>query len=116
MEKVKVIKVTSDSLEFDNGIVLTSDHNQDWCESHYLSLGDLTITDFDGLEFDLTSDVFFERIEDYGIALKPIIGFPVRIPGYGSNNGYYSSNLDLLLIGKHFSKVFDITECQEIND
>ena len=29
MEKVKVIKVTSDSLEFDNGIVLTSDHNQD---------------------------------------------------------------------------------------
>jgi len=77
----------------------------------------LTLADFAGLEFDLTSDDFFERIVGYGIALKPIVGFPVRIPGYGSNNGYYSSDLDLVLIdGKGFSKVFDITECQDIND
>jgi len=76
----------------------------------------LALADFDGLEFDLTSDGFFERIEDYGIALKPLVGFPVRIPGYGSNNGYYSDQLDLILSdGKAFSKVFDITECQEVD-
>jgi len=77
----------------------------------------LTIADFDNLEFDLTTDDFFERIEGYGIALKPLIGHPVRIPGYGSNNGYYSGNLYLVLSdGKDFNKVFDVTECQVVND
>lgn len=73
------------------------------------------MSDFDGLEFDLTVDDFFERIEGYGIALKPLAGFPVRIPGYGHNNGYYSDQLDLILSdGGKFKKVFDVTECQTI--
>lgn len=114
MNKVKVVKIDDDSLEFDNGVVLTSNHEQDWCESHHLSLSDLTLEDFEGLEFDLESDELFERIEDYGIALKPLMGFPVRIPGYGYNNGYYSDQLELTLEGKNFSKVFDITECQDV--
>ena len=117
MEKVTVVKVLSDSLEFNNGVILTSDHKQVCCESHYLSFSDLTITDFDGLDFNLTSADFFERIEGYGIALKPLNGLPVRIPGYGSNNGYYSYQLDLVLTdGKDFSKVFEISECQEVDD
>lgn len=115
MEKLKVVKIDSDSLEFENGIVLSSDHYQDCCESHYLSLSDLTLADFEGLEFDLTNYNFFERIENYGIALKPIKGFPVRIPGYGSNNGYYSSNLSLTLSnGRDFIRNFDISDCQVI--
>ena len=114
MKNLKVVKIDSDSLEFDNGVKLYSNHVQDCCESHYLSLSDLTLADFEGLEFDLTNDDFFERIEDYGIALKPIKGFPVRIPGYGSNNGYYSSKLDLILTNdKDFTKTYDISECQE---
>ena len=117
MNKVKVIKVDSDGLEFDNGVRLDSNHDSDCCESHYLSLADLTLADFDGLEFDITSEEFFERVDGYGIALKPLAGHPVRIPGYGSNNGYYSSQLDLVLSdGKGFSKVFDISECQDISD
>jgi len=96
-------------------VVLSSDHESECCEQHYLSLTDLAVTDFDGLEFDLTSDDFFERIDGYGIALKPLVGFPVRIPGYGFNNGYYSDQLDLTLSdGKGFSKVFDVSECQVI--
>ena len=117
MNRVKVIKVDDGLLEFDNGVKLYSDHDQDCCESHELSLADLTIGDFEELEFDLTSDNFFERIEGYGIALLPLRGHPVRIPGYGSNNGYYSAQLNLVLNdGKGFSKVFDVTECQTIND
>lgn len=77
----------------------------------------MTLADFDGLEFDLTSDDFFERIEGYGIALKPLVGHPVRIPGYGSNNGYYSSRLDLVLSDrKGVLKVYDVSECQVIDD
>ena len=114
MKNLKVIKVDSDVIYFENGVKLYSDHDQDCCEHHYLSMNDLTIADFDGLEFDLSNDDFFERIEDYGIALKPINGFPVRIPGYGSNNGYYGSNIDLIVTdGKGIKKVYDISECQE---
>lgn len=118
MQNLKVVKVGSDFLEFDNGMVLASYHDQDCCESHYLWMQDLTIEDFNGLEFDLSNDDFFDRIEGYGIALKPKKGFPVRIPGYGYNNGYYSSNLGLIIkdIDGCTVKEYDIEECQEIND
>lgn len=102
-------------MEFENGIILCSDHYQDCCEWHYLSFKDLYLDDFNGLEFDLTNDDFFERIPDYGIALKPKNGHSIKIPGYGSNNGYYSSNLTLVIedsTGK-IIKEYDITECQE---
>jgi len=108
-----VIKIDSEYIEFDNGIKLFSEHEQDCCESHYLSFADLTLEDFKGMEFNLDKDDFFERIEGYGIALKPLNNFPVRIPGYASNNGYYSSQLELCLQdGKGFEKTFDITKCQ----
>lgn len=116
MRNLKVVKVNSESIEFDNGLVMSSNHEQDCCENHYLSFADLTLDDFNGLEFDLSGDNFFERIEDYGIALNPIKGFPVRIAGYGYNNGYYSSHLDLVLTDtKGFTKTFDISECQVID-
>ena len=113
----KVIKVTNYEIIFDNGLKLSSDHNQDCCESHYLDLEHIKLDDFEDLEFDLSNDNFFERIEGYGIALLPVKGFPVRIPGYGYNSGYYSSNLDLILTnGKNITKTYDITECQVINE
>jgi hypothetical protein len=113
MENLKVIKVDSDEIEFEGGVKLYSYHWGDCCEEHYLDLTNLTLDDFDGLEFNLIGDDFFERIKDYGIALKPINGHPVRIPGYSSNNGYYSSNLELVLKGHDFERRYDIEECQD---
>lgn len=114
MNKLKVVKVDAESIKFENGVQLYSNHDQNCCENHYLSFGDLTIADFEGLEFDLTNDNFFRRIEDYGIELVPIHGHSVKVPGYGLNNGYYSSNLDLIVTnGKGFRKEYDITECQD---
>lgn len=114
MSTVKVIKVCSDQIEFDNGVILSSDHRQDCCESHYLHFADLTIEDFEGLEFDLTDENFFKRIVDYGIELIPIKGHSVKVPGYGYNNGYYSDQLELTLTGNGINKTFDISECQEV--
>jgi hypothetical protein len=91
MNKLKVIKVESESIIFENGFKLFSNHDADCCETHYLKFEDLTLSDFEGLEFDLSGDDFFKRIEGYGIELIPIHGHSVRIPGYASNNGYYSS-------------------------
>lgn len=114
MEKVKVIKIESEAILFENGVKLFSNHDTDCCEHHYLKFEDLTDVDFEGLEFNLTGDDFFRRIEGYGIELIPIKGWSVRVPGYGSNNGYYSDKLDLVLVdanGKPI-KEYDITECQ----
>lgn len=111
---MKVIKVNGDSICFDDGTVLSSDHQQDCCEHHYLDFSDIKLDDFDGLEFNLNSNDFFNRVVDYGIELIPISGHPVRIPGYGSNNGYYSSNLSLELTGT-ITKTFDISECQAVD-
>ena len=115
MENLKVVKIDQESIEFDNGAILTSDHQSDCCESHYLSMEHLTMDDFNGLLFDLSNDNFFERVPDYGIKLIPINGHPVSIPGYGYNNGYYSDQLDLVISvnGKEF-KSYDITACQVI--
>lgn len=115
MENLKVVKIDQCYIYFEKGIKLYSEHVSDCCESHELSFNDLTIEDFKGLEFDLTGDGFFNRIEDYGIELIPIKGYSVKIPGYGYNNGYYSSDLELVIGNdKGVLKTFDITDCQEI--
>lgn len=116
MNKSIVTKIGSEVLYFNTGETLYSSHEQDCCENHYLSFEHLTLSDFEDLEFDLSDDNFFEKIGGYGIALKPIKGFPVRIPGYGYNNGYYSTELTLILEDSNKQKrEFDITECQEID-
>lgn len=98
---------------FSNGFTLKTHHEQECCESHYWYLMDLSIDDFDGLLFDLTDENFFERVEGYGIKLLPENGFPISIPAYGYNNGYYSSDLNLIL---SFKREYDISECQSIED
>lgn len=109
----KVIKVTNSDITFDNGIVLSSYHEQDCCEHHYIDFSYVNISDFDGLEFDLSTSSFFKMIPEYGIELVPIKGWSVRIPGYGNNNGYYSTNLSLELSD---GRTFDISDCQEMTD
>lgn len=114
--KVTVKDVSAVGLLFDNGAELSSAHDQDCCEDHYLHFGDLTIEDFDELEFDLSGDNWFRRIEGYGIELVPIHGHTVKIPGYGTNNGYYSSNLDLVLeVDGAPARVYKIDECQDVD-
>ncbi len=109
--KTKVKSLNSSEIHFENGLMLSSEHIKDCCESHYLDMSDLKLEDFQDLEFDLSNDNFFERVEDYGIRLIPVSGHPVSIPGYGYNNGYYSSNLTLTLSD---GRDFDVSECQVI--
>lgn len=114
-DRLRVVRVDAEELIFEHGVTLSSHHDQDCCESHYLSMENLTVHDFEGLEFDLFGDKFFERVEGYGIRLIPIHGHPVPIPGYGSNNGYYSANLSLAVeVNGAVFKSYDVTECQDI--
>jgi hypothetical protein len=125
MNRLKVISIDKNgigtehygAIEFENGIKLYSFHDTECCEAHELNLKDLTLEEFDGLEFDLTNDNFFKRIPDYGIELIPIYGHSVKIAGHGYNNGYYSDQLELVIEqdGKEIKR-YDITECQSIVD
>lgn len=112
----KVVSVGKYALSFDDGSALYSYHEHDCCEEHYLDFSNLSLQDFDGLEFDL-KNTFFNRIDGYGIELIPVFGHSVKIPGYGSNNGYYSHELDLVLKFSDGLKIkFDITECQDYSE
>lgn len=112
----KVIYVDADVLRFDDRSELSSHHEHECCESHYLSFADSKLSDFEGLDFNLSSPNFFEKVEGYGIRLLPTNGHPISVPGYGSNNGYYSHELTLVLerADKTTAK-FDISDCQDIS-
>lgn len=112
---VTVASINKDEIHFSDGSRLYSEHEQDCCESHYLSFEHLTLDDFKGLEFDLRGD-FFEKVDGYGIRLKPVSGFPVSVPGYGYNNGYYGANIDLIVNFGEEIKRFDVSECQVISE
>lgn len=111
---MRVKEVNNTAIIFEDGTRLYSDHDQDCCEIHQLNLQDLELEDFFGLEFDLTGSGFFRRINGYGIELIPIFGHSVKIAGHGYNNGYYSSNLKLVIESGEHIRTFDITECQNI--
>ncbi len=116
MKNLKVVKVNNEGIEFEKGVKLYSNHDSDCCESHWLDFEHISLSDFEDLSFDLTNEDFFKRIPDYGIELIPIKGYSVKVPGYGSNNGYYSDQLDLILTDdKDFTKNFDITDCQVVD-
>jgi hypothetical protein len=114
METCKVTSVTRDCITFSNGYELRSHHDQDCCETHELTLTDINLDDFDGLEFSLSGDEFFRKVPDFGIELVPISGHPVKIPAHGYNNGYYGTNLTLVLVTPNGLREYDITECQDI--
>ncbi len=110
--KNELVQLKEYELVFADGTTISSDHDNDCCESHYLSFADLKSEDFAGLSFDFSGD-FFERVDGYGIRLIPIEGHPVSIPGYGYNNGYYSSELTLVVEGP-FANRYDVSDCQVI--
>lgn len=116
MSKVIEIDKVNQKLIFDDGSILYSDHDGQCCEWHEITLGDLELSDFEGLEFDLTKESVFNKISGYGIELIPIRGHSVKIPAHGYNNGYYGDNLDLIIETPQSKIIYDITECQVIQD
>lgn len=113
----KVVSLEYDKINFTGGYSLESYHDQDCCESHELYFSDLCLKDFERMEFDLENDCFFNRITGYGIELIPLRGHTIKIAGHGYNNGYYSSELTLILKkdGNEIKR-YDISDCQEIKD
>jgi hypothetical protein len=93
------IKQTDDNLLiFEDGMVITCDHEQDCCEYNYAdfnSIDDICrATDFD------TENLCFEVVDGSGFRFgnKPDKMF--FVPCYSSQNGYYSDQLDIYYKGE----------------
>lgn len=123
MKKLTIKSVTDESIIFNDGSYLQSSHEQDCCEHHYLDFSNEDVKSLKELEFPVDENDHLDascisEIEDYGIEIKPLNNHPLRIPGYGYNNGYYSSNLLLEYRSKKHELLFslDVSDCQIIDD
>lgn len=114
------IEINGLYLEDENGVDyrLYSQHYTSCCEVHYLAFDSLELSEFEGLLFDFDTDDLsnsIERVEGSGIRLKPNNGHPIFIPGYSSNNGFYSDDITLIFSRYGDDDVYctiDVTECQ----
>jgi len=111
----KIIKLENEKITFDCGSTLVSSHDSDCCEHHELDPTGIELDEVKHMEFNLNQPLeeLIERVEGYGIRLKSTNDHPLPIPGYGYNNGYYGSNIDLTLTVGDRSETIDISECQE---
>ena len=104
---MKIEKINDCGIIFNNGTKLSHYHRQDCCENVYAdweylkqynvlpSTGE-TISIYD-IEFDdsITNNIDYEK--NMGIKLISKTGDKWFIPCYNEQNGYYSSNLSLII-------------------
>lgn len=113
---MKIKKITSGAIIFNNGWQLRHYHRQDCCERvwadfkyalQYNLLGyDKNKTIFD-IEWDTFSlDKNIELVQDYGFLIKYSAG-GIFIPCYNENNGYYSDELELRLYYPKYNDEID---------
>lgn len=117
---MKIVQIVEDKIVFDNGYILEQYHWQDCCERVYadfLVLNDYNLSTVTGKTIKIT-DIDFEEnianliqgIEDVGFNMISKIGERFFVPCYNEQNGYYSSNLKLILNKKRKSECMDITK------
>lgn len=122
---MKIVKIEEERIEFDDGTVMESYHEQDCCEWHWAELGILAnynlnpktgeTINIKDIEFPDNIDKSVKLIPGEGFNLVAKDGSKYFVPCYASNNGYYSTNLKLLIRGGKFkkNKSINLEECQK---
>lgn len=105
---MKILYITDEKIIFDNGYILKYYHEQDCCENVYAdfeilntyNLSTKTGKEINIKEIDFEEDMqhLIEGIKDTGFNMISKIGEKFFIPCYNEQNGYYGSNLELILI------------------
>lgn len=105
-KRAKIVKVYCDAITFDNGFTLTSHHYPSCCEIHYADFDSIIgqgwedkvfITHFPDLIFENSDGDGVYSEENSFFKIKDEEGNPYTIAIYNSNNGWYSSEVDLFL-------------------
>ena len=120
---MKIIEIKEDKIIFDNGYELESYHEQDCCEHVYADfeiLKDYNVStktgktiNIEDIDFEEHLEYLIQGIENEGFNMISKIGEKFFIPCYNSQNGYYSSELELILKRGRVKEVMDISEFVE---
>ena len=120
---MKIIEIKEDKIIFDNGYELESYHEQDCCEHVYADfeiLKDYNVStktgktiNIEDIDFEEHLEYLIQGIENEGFNMISKIGEKFFIPCYNSQNGYYSSELELILKRGKAKEVMDISEFVE---
>ena len=98
-------------------IILNGEHNQDCCEHVYADFK--TLKDYLPQLKEIYKKLIIKGVPEMGIMLcfEPDYGHTekVFIPCYNDQNGYYSSDLELVIKHNDLSKKVDISEYKEDN-
>ncbi len=124
---MKIEKIVDGIVLFDNGTRMFSEHESECCEHHWAEFSQLNLYNLNpktGDVISITDLDFPERIEDNiqliegeGFNLVASDGSKYFVPCYGENNGYYSTNLELVIDKKVPLKVkimIDLRDYQKI--
>lgn len=103
---MKILKITSEQIEFDDGTTITHHHEQDCCESVYADFESLKDQDIKEKDF---KEIKIEGVKGSGFRLNGYF-----IPCYNEQNGYYSDDLELVIKHPNGDRTIkDITEFVE---
>ena len=105
--KMKILEVTDLRITFDNGSEITFDHVPDCCEYNYAAFKQIEER---ALEIEFDEKLIFEAVEGCGFRFGSERTEMFFIPCYSDQNGYYSSDIDILYNNK---KVLNF-ECEEV--
>lgn len=120
---MKIIEIDEEEIKFDNGYGLKYYHEQDCCEHVYADfsvLGTYNVSTITGKAINIKEIDFEEHLEyliqgivGQGFNIISKIGEKFFIPCYNSQNGYYSSDLELILCKDKIKEIIDISEFVE---
>lgn len=100
-KKMRVTRVKEDEyIEFDNGVIISSYHDPDCCESNYLDFSQFRV----GMEFPAIKEPEdiqkFIHLRKDGIYLVSADGLPIWAQARSNQNGYYSDRVGVEVVIK----------------
>lgn len=117
---MKIIKIDEKKITFNNGYELKYYHEQDCCERVYADFSMLktyNVSTKTGKNINIQEIDFYENLEDLiegklgcGFNLISKIGEKFFVPCYNEQNGYYSSDLKLILQKSDEKEITDISK------
>ncbi len=117
---MKIKQIDEDEIVFDNNYELRYYHEQDCCESVYadfemlkkynVSVKTGKNINIKEIEFAETLESLVEGVPQAGFNIISITGEKFFVPCYNEQNGYYSSDLELILVKDKTQEIMDISE------
>lgn len=117
---MKIKSINENNIIFDNDYKLEAFHDQDCCEEVYADFSVLqtyNVSNITGktinireIDFEENLNKLVKGIEGQGFNLISKIGENFFVPCYNEQNGYYSSNLELILHKNKNTETLDITD------